>query len=117
MTELVELVTSEGVRLVTLTGPGGIGKTRLARTGKWADALCVQSAADSIMAGMNAGLWPLWAPRRDLLLNQVGQHLDRAERERQSATGREWTFEKAAAETMALLAPTGEPPAAGGSGR
>jgi predicted ATPase len=28
--ELVDLVTDEGVRLVTLTGPGGIGKTRLA---------------------------------------------------------------------------------------
>jgi hypothetical protein len=30
LVELASLVTSEGVRLVTLTGPGGIGKTRLA---------------------------------------------------------------------------------------
>lgn len=30
LAELADLVTSEGVRLVTLTGPGGIGKTRLA---------------------------------------------------------------------------------------
>lgn len=28
--ELADLITGEGVRLVTLTGPGGIGKTRLA---------------------------------------------------------------------------------------
>jgi quinolinate synthetase A subunit len=28
--ELVDLITSGGVRLVTLTGPGGVGKTRLA---------------------------------------------------------------------------------------
>jgi DNA-binding SARP family transcriptional activator len=46
LTELTELVASGGVRLVTLTGPGGVGKTRLAI-----------AAAERLAASFPDGVW------------------------------------------------------------
>jgi predicted ATPase/DNA-binding SARP family transcriptional activator len=66
--ELVELVGSEGVRLVTLTGTGGIGKTRLAL-----------AVAERLAASFRDGVWfvdlgPVFDPA--LVVPVIAQTLD-----------------------------------------
>jgi predicted ATPase len=46
LSELIELVASGGVRLVTLTGPAGVGKTRLAI-----------AAAERLVVSFGDGVW------------------------------------------------------------
>lgn len=68
LADLIEIVTREDVRLLTLTGPGGTGKTRLA----------IQAAAEAF-ASFPDGLWwvPL-APVRDpaLVLAEIARALE-----------------------------------------
>ncbi|HUF01454.1 MAG TPA: adenylate/guanylate cyclase domain-containing protein [Gaiellaceae bacterium] len=90
--ELVDLLRS-GVRLVTLTGPGGIGKTRLA----------LQAAAES-SEGFPDGLW--WvglAPVRDpaLALTAVAEALH--VREDEGRTLREALVERLRGRRLLLL--------------
>jgi len=72
--EVLELVRSRRTRLVTLTGPGGVGKTRLAL------ALAAELAADFDGAATVAELAPVRDPMlvvptigRSLGLTQLGQ--------------------------------------------
>jgi predicted ATPase/class 3 adenylate cyclase len=65
LAEVVELLVSDGVRLVTLTGPGGTGKTRLALQ-------AVAEASDQFPDGV---FWVPLAPLGDdaLVLEQAAQ--------------------------------------------
>jgi predicted ATPase/class 3 adenylate cyclase len=66
--EVAEVLKSDGVRLLTLTGPGGTGKTRLALQ-------AAAEAADSFPDGM---MWVALAPLREpsLILPAVAQALE-----------------------------------------
>lgn len=77
----------------------------LSRVDNWDGALRVQSAADAIMERMNAGLWPLWVPRRDRVLDDARARLGTNDYQAAVAAGEEWSFERAAGETIALLTP------------
>ena len=68
LSELVGLLSQEGVRLVTLTGPGGTGKTRLA----------LQAAAELSDSFPDGVWWVSLAPLRDpaLVLSAVAQVLE-----------------------------------------
>jgi predicted ATPase/class 3 adenylate cyclase len=68
LAEVVRLLTREGVRLLTLIGPGGTGKTRLA----------LQAAAEAAEAFPDGVWWVPLAPLRDqsLLLPAVAQALE-----------------------------------------
>jgi predicted ATPase len=55
LAEVVELVKTGGIRLLTLTGPGGAGKTRLA----------LQAAAEASEAFRDGVFWVPLAPLRD----------------------------------------------------
>jgi hypothetical protein len=64
----------------------------------------VQAAADSIVERMNAGLWPLWVPRRNQLIDEARQRLRADEFDAAVKSGEGSSFEEAAAESMVLLA-------------
>ena len=68
LSELVALLTREEVRLITLTGPGGTGKSRLA----------LQAAAEASDAFPDGVWWVALAPLRDpsLVLSAVAQALE-----------------------------------------
>ena len=65
LADVVELLTGDEVRLVTLTGPGGIGKTRLA----------VQAGADASDNFPDGVWWVPLAPLREpaLVVETVAQ--------------------------------------------
>jgi predicted ATPase len=67
LAEVTQLLAEEEVRLLTLTGPGGTGKTRLA----------LQAAAESVDAYRDGVFWVPLAPVRDpsLVLSTVSQTL------------------------------------------
>jgi tetratricopeptide (TPR) repeat protein len=75
----------------------------LSRVGDWQGAVQVQTAADSIMERMNAGLWPLWLPRRNQLLDEARQQLSPTDFEAAVTSGEPWSFEEAAAQCISLL--------------
>jgi predicted ATPase len=75
----------------------------LALVDNWFDAVRVQSAADAVLENMNAGMWPLWVPRRDQLLADAKKHLGETDYERARSAGCSWTFEQAAAESVRIL--------------
>jgi predicted ATPase len=65
LAEIVDLLSDEGVRLLTLTGPGGTGKTRLG----------LQAAAEASERYPDGIFWVALAPLRDpeLVLATAGQ--------------------------------------------
>jgi predicted ATPase/class 3 adenylate cyclase len=76
--ELGVLLTGEGARVVTVTGPGGVGKTRLS----------LQAAAESVEAFAGGLFWVALAPLRDplLLAETVAQALEVVEQPNQTIT-------------------------------
>ena len=83
----------------------GIGSLNTAASllglaGDWTGATRLQAAADALMEGMNAGLWPPWMPRRDRLLKEAHEVLSTGEFDEMWAQGRALTFEQAATDAM-----------------
>ncbi|HWS44337.1 MAG TPA: DUF4062 domain-containing protein [Acidimicrobiia bacterium] len=71
----------------------------------WPDAARVQAAADAIIENMGAGLWPLWVPRHDQLLQDAQHRLGETDYERERSAGGELDFEQATAKAIELLMP------------
>ena len=78
LSELGSLLAAENARVVTVTGPGGVGKTRLS----------LQAAADSAEAFADGVFWVALAPLRDplLLAATVAQALEVVEHPDRSVT-------------------------------
>jgi hypothetical protein len=77
----------------------------LSRVDDWPGAVKIQTAADSILERMDAGLWPLWVPRRGRMLDEARQRLAGSDFEGAAKSGEEWTFEHAATEAIPLMTP------------
>jgi hypothetical protein len=63
----------------------------------------VQAGADAVLDNMDAGLWPLWIPRRDELLNEAREHLGATDDARARSAGCDCTFEQVVTQAIAAI--------------
>ena len=89
---------------VTITVPQGL-RALLRTNQRDGYALLMKAAADAIIENMGAGLWPLWVPRHDQLLQDAQHRLGETDYERERSAGGELDFEQATAKAIELLMP------------